>query len=137
MSFLRKVAETVRAVGEGKRTAEAHRMAEALLGKALPPDVAADAYEIVSRMAVYSSSEQMAMIYVIEYAKRMTRYFDSIDPTPDFRMRVSRELARACILLADQQRSGTNFPKSWINELILVVRRHRVKTDHPKISFAI
>ena len=137
MSFFRRMADTYRAVNEGRATAKAHQMAEQFLGEKLPSDVGADGYAIVAGIADYSSIEQMAMIYVAAYAKRMTWYLDTVNATQDFRTRVSRNLARACILLARLQRSGTSFNEFWTRDLIAAAKKHGVNTDSDKISFIV
>jgi hypothetical protein len=137
MSFLRKMAETFRAVNEGRATAKAHRLAEEFLGEKLPIDVGADGYAMVAHMADFSSIEQMAMIYVTVYARRMTNYLDAVSATPDFRLRVARNVARACISLARLQRSGTRFAGFWTRDLIEAAKKHGVKTDSEQISFVV
>ena len=137
MSFFRKMADTYRAVNEGRATAEAHQMAEEFLGEKLPSDVGADGYAIVARMADFSSIEQMAMIYVTTYSKRMTHYLDAVSATQDFRVRVTRNVARACICLARLQRSGTSFDAFWTRNLIEAAKKHGVNTDGEHISFAV
>ncbi|MBS0479655.1 MAG: hypothetical protein JSR79_10195 [Proteobacteria bacterium] len=137
MSFLSKMAAGYRAVNEGRRTAEAHQMAESFLEARLPYDVGTDGFEVVSQMADYSSVEQMAMIYVITYANRMEGYLNSVNATQDFRMTVTRSVARACILLARLQRSGVAFEGYWTVQLIETAKRHGVNTDSHQISFAV
>jgi Tfp pilus assembly protein PilW len=137
MSFFSKMAATYRAVNEGRTTAEAHQMAESFLETKLPYDVGAHGYEIVSKIADYSSVEQMAMIYVVTYANRMEKYLPAVNATPEFRMTVARSVARACILLARLQRSGTAFDGYWTRQLIEAAKKHGVKTDGDQISFAV
>ena len=137
MSFFRKLQNTYRAVNEGRATAKAHQMAEEFLGAKLPSDVGADGFAIVARMADFSSVEQMAMIYVIAYAQRMTWYLDAVSATQDFRMQVARNVARACICLAHRQRSGTRFEGYWTQELIEAAKKHGIKTDTKEIPFAV
>ena len=110
-------------------------MAEEFLGEKLPNDVAADGFAIVARVADYSSVEQMAMIYVTAYAKRMTLYLNAVSATPEFRTRVARNVARACLCLVRLQRSGHNFDKFRTIGLIEAAKRHGVNTDAGELSF--
>lgn len=137
MSFLNKMGSAFRAVNHGRSTAEAHRMAENFLESNLPSDVAANGFETVARIADYSSIEQMAMVYVITYANRMHQYLDAVGATTEFRTTVARNVARACILLAQLQRSNTDFDPSWTVQLIQAAKRHGVNTDSEKIRFAL
>jgi hypothetical protein len=112
-------------------------MAEELLRVRLPPDVAEDGFSAVATMADVSSVEQMAMIYVTKYAQRMVGYLDAVNATKEFRLEVAKNVGRACIGLADLQRSGTSFQSVYIHDLISAARSVRVKTDHPRISFSV
>lgn len=136
MSFFRKMADTFRAVNEGRATAQAHQMAEQLLGERLPADVAQDGYALAARMADYSTVEQMAMVYVTTYANRMSRYLDAVNATQEFRTRVARAVARAFILLRDLHESGTRFDEFSINDLIAAAKKHGVNTDSGPASFS-
>lgn len=137
MSFFRKIADTYRAVNEGRATAQAHQMAEQFLAARLPQDVAVDGYKQAASVADLSSVEEMALIYVTTYAKRMIRYLDAVNATSEFRMQVARNVARACICLADLQRSGERFNGYQTRELIQAAQKLGVKTDSPEISFVV
>lgn len=135
MSFFRKAAQTFRAINEGRATAQAHKMAEEFLQQKLPQDVGEAGFERVARIADYSSVEQMAMVYVIVYAERMATYLDAVNATREFREKTARSVARACIILANHQRSGENFDSWTIAELVEAARTLGIKTDGPQISF--
>ncbi|SFP16769.1 hypothetical protein [Qipengyuania nanhaisediminis] len=135
MSFFKGLADSFRAVNEGRSTAKAHQLAEQLLGVRLPPDVAQDGYTAVADMADFSSVEQMAMIYTIKYAKRQIGYLDAVNATGEFRREVAMNVARACIGLADLQRGGADFNAVYVHQLIGAAKQLGVKTDSPKISF--
>lgn len=137
MSFFRGLADTFRAVNEGRATANAHKAAEHYLGIKLPLDVAEDGFATVARMADFSSIEQMSMVYVIKYAQRMVDYLDSVNATNEFRLEVAKNVARACINLANLQRSGTKFEAFYVKELVEAAKMLGVKTDGEKISFTI
>lgn len=137
MSFFSKMADSYRAVNEGRATANAHKMAEEFLEDRLPYDVGADGFAIVAKMADYSSVEQMAMIYVVTYANTMGYYLDGVNATQEFRVKVARKVARACICFANLQRSGIKFDGYWTRQLIDVSKSHGVITDSEQISFVI
>lgn len=137
MSFFRSLGSAFRAVSEGRSTAQAHRMAESFLGAALPSGVAEEGFKTVADMADFSSVEQMSMIYVIIYAEQRKVYLDQVSATNEFRGKIARQVANACISLADLQRSGERFEGYWTQRLCTAARACGVKVDHPKISFKI
>jgi hypothetical protein len=112
-------------------------MAEEFLDARLPHDVATEGYARAAGIADYSSVEQMAMVYVTTYAQRMTPYLDAVSATKEFRTQVARSVARACILLARLQRSGTRFDGYATRALIEAAKRHGVNTNTNEISFAL
>jgi hypothetical protein len=137
MSFLSGIQRTFRAINEGRSTAQAHKMAAGLLGAPLPPAVTEQGFQLVANMADFTSVEQMSMIYVIIYAEERKAYLDQVSATNEFRGRIARQVANACISLADLQRSGEIFDSYWTQRLITAARECGVKIDHPKISFKV
>jgi len=131
MSFFRGLGSAFRAASEGRNTAKAHRLAEQMMGTSLPADVAQDAYNFASRMAEYSSVEQMSMIYVSTYAERMVPYLDAVNATEGFRLQVARNVARACTHLSDLKSSGTDFSSFGLDRLIVAAKKLGVDTDSP------
>lgn len=137
MSFLGKIGSAFRAVNDGRATAHAHRKAEALLGVPLPSSVAEEGFRIVGPMAEFSSAEEMAMIYVIIYAEQRKAYLERVNATKEFRGKIARQVANACIELANLQRGGTRFNSFWTIRLVNAARACGVKVDHPKIAFKV
>ncbi|WP_132470341.1 hypothetical protein [Novosphingobium sp. ST904] len=137
MSFIGNLGRAFRAVNEGRATAHAHRTAEAFLGAPLPSGVAEEGFRIVGPMADFSSVEEMAMIYVIIYAEQRKAYLDGVNATKEFRGKIARQVANACIALANLQRGGERFNSMWTIRLINAARGCGVKVDHPKIAFKV
>lgn len=137
MSLFSKILDVYRVANEGRATAKAYLMAEEFLGEKLPASVGLEGYERVSSMADVSSVEEMAMIYVTEYAKAMDLHLKAIDATQDERLRVARSVARACISFARLQRSGAEFSVFWLRDLIHAAQKVGVKTDSEHISLAV
>lgn len=137
MSSLRGLGSAFRAVSEGRNTAVAHRLAEEFLGTKLPADVAQDGYAFAARMAGAASVEQMSMIYVSTYARRMVSYLDAVNATADFRRQVASNVARACIQLAELQRSGIDLKLFGLRDLVESANMLGVNTDSERISFTV
>ncbi|TCM24932.1 hypothetical protein EDF59_14819 [Novosphingobium sp. ST904] len=77
------------------------------------------------------------MIYVIIYAEQRKAYLDGVNATKEFRGKIARQVANACIALANLQRGGERFNSMWTIRLINAARGCGVKVDHPKIAFKV
>ena len=76
MGFWDTASKAFRAISEGKATAGAHRLAENCLGVRLPHEVATDGHKYASRMADFSSVEEMAIEYMNSYGLYLRRNFE-------------------------------------------------------------
>ena len=127
MTLLRRLTTFYRLLTEGRAAVEAQHMAESLLDTKLPHDVRADCHEIITRIASFSSVEELAMIYVIKYAERMALYLDAVDATQEYRTHIARGVERACVSFAGRKRAGIQFEGYWLDRLAITAKTHGIQ----------